>query len=105
MWANYNENNPNQKDTYDTYLSLFKSENISFSRPSVDDCEICLNYNDHMITFQCESYIQDAFSMMWNLVMQHQVKYRASREEYQNPLASESTCYAVDMQNVVLCRS
>ena len=34
--------------TYMTYDNVFRSENIGFSRPSVDDCERCMQYNDHI---------------------------------------------------------
>ena len=42
MYKNFSENN---KICYKTYCKVFKSENIGFSRPSQDECEICLSYN------------------------------------------------------------
>ena len=47
MYKNFSENKENNKICYKTYCNVFKSENIGFSRPSQDECEICLSYKDH----------------------------------------------------------
>ena len=43
MYKNFSENKENNKICYKTYCNVFKSENIGFSRPSQDDCEIYLS--------------------------------------------------------------
>ena len=40
MYKNFSENKENNKICYKTYCNIFKSENIGFSRPSQDKCEI-----------------------------------------------------------------
>ena len=48
IYKNFSENKENNKICYKTYCNVFKSENIVFSRPSQDECEICLSYKDHI---------------------------------------------------------
>ena len=48
MYKNFSENKENNKICYKTYCNVFKSENIGFSRPSQDECEIFLSCKDHI---------------------------------------------------------
>ena len=89
MYENFSEKNENNKVSYKTYCNVFKSENIGFSRPSQDECEICLSYKDHIkapghSTVQCEECIAHA---------KHKEKYTQARIEYQKPLPKEVVCF------------
>ena len=81
MWKNFNES-ANDHVGYATYLRIFKNENIGFSRPSVDECEICLWHNDHL-----NEKDNDAGSNKTH------EEYAASRIEYQKPLNADVTSY------------
>ena len=48
MCKNFSENKENNKIYDKVYCNVFKSENIGFSRPSPDECEICLSSKDHI---------------------------------------------------------
>ena len=45
MYKNFSENRENNKICLN---NVFKSENIGFSRPSQDECEICLSNKGHI---------------------------------------------------------
>ena len=82
MYKNFPENKENNKICYKTYCSVFKSENIGFSRPSQDECEICLSYKDHNKdsdhdSNQCVECITYAT---------HKVRSTQARIEYQKPI-------------------
>ena len=47
MYKNFSGNKENNKTYHKTYCNVFKSENIGFSRPLQDECEICISYKDH----------------------------------------------------------
>ena len=44
MYKNFSESKENNKK----YCNAFKSENVGFSRPSQDKCEICFSHKDHI---------------------------------------------------------
>ena len=50
MYKNLSENKENNKKFCNVNKcdNVFKSENIGFSQPSQEKCEICLNYKDHI---------------------------------------------------------
>ena len=81
MYKNFLENKENNKICYKTCCNVFKSENIGFSRLSLDEWEICLSckdlieYSDHDCD-QCEECIAYA---------KHKVRYSQAHIEYQNP--------------------
>ena len=82
MYKNFPENKENNKICYKTYCSVFKSENIGFSRPSQDECEICLSYKDQIKdsdhdSNQCVECITYAT---------HKVRSTQARIEYQKPI-------------------
>ena len=47
MWVDFAEKNP-AGGGYQIYFNVFQEVNIGFSRPSADDCEICLIYEEHI---------------------------------------------------------
>ena len=47
MWMDFAEKNP-AGGGYQIYFNVFQEEYIVFSRPSVDDCEICLMHEEHI---------------------------------------------------------
>ena len=55
MYKNFSENKENNKNCYKTYCNVFESENIGFSRPSQDKCEICLSYKNNIKDFDHDS--------------------------------------------------
>ena len=98
MYKNFSENKENNKICYKTYCNVFKSENIGFSRPSQDECEICLSYKDHIKdsdhdSNQCVECITYA---------KHKVRYTQARIEYQKPIPEEVVCLTADMQRVIV---
>ena len=48
MYKSFSENKGNNNICYKTYCNVFKSEDIGFSQPSQDECEICFSYKDHI---------------------------------------------------------
>ena len=98
MYKNFSENKENNKICYKTYCNVFKSENIGFSRPSQDGCEICLSYKDHIKdsdhdSDQCAKCIAYA---------KHKVRHTQARIEYQKPIPVEVVCFTADMQRVIV---
>ena len=94
MYKNLSENEENNKICYKIYCNVLKSENIVFSRPSQDECEICLSYKDHIRdpdhdSDQCAECIAHA---------KHRVRYTQVRIEYQKPITEEVACFIADMQ-------
>ena len=90
------ENKENNKICYKIYCNVFKSENIGFSRPSQDECEICLSYKDHSTdhsTDHCEECIAYA---------KHKERYTQARIQYQKPIPKEVVCFTADMQRVIV---
>ena len=84
MYKNFSENN---KICYKTYCNVFKSENIGFSRPSLDECEICLSYKDHIKDFdhnfdQCAECIAYA--------------------KHKKAVPEKVVCFTADMQSVIV---
>ena len=84
MYKNFSENN---KICYRTYCKVFKSENIGFSRPSRDECEICLSYKYHIKDFdhnfdQCAECIAYA--------------------KHKKPVPEKVVCFTADMQSVIV---
>ena len=98
MYKNFSENKENNQICYKAYCNVFKSENIGFSRPSQDECEICLSYKD-LIEYsdhdcdQCEECIAYA---------KHKVRYSQARVEHQKSIPEEVVCFTVDMQRVIV---
>ena len=81
IYKNFSENKENNEICHKKYCNVFKSENIAFSQPSQDKCEICLSYKDHIKdsdrdSDQCVECIVYA---------KHKVRYTQTRIEYQKP--------------------
>ena len=98
MYKNFSENKENNKICYKTYYSVFKSENIGFSRTSQDECEICLSYKDHIkgsdhVSDQCAECVACA---------KHKVRYTQARIEHRKPIPEEVVCFTADMQRVIV---
>ena len=51
MWDDYCDKHKDNPVSYITYFNYFKKENIGFSRPTVDGCEECLAYQNHISEF------------------------------------------------------
>ena len=98
MYKNFSENKENNKICYKTYCNVFKSENIGFSRPSQDECEICLSYKDHIKDSDHDS---DQYAECITYA-KHKVRYTQARIEYQKPIPEEVVCFTADMQRVVV---
>ena len=99
MYKNFSENKENNKICYKTYCNVFKSENIGFSRPSQDECEICLSYKDHIKDSDHDSN-QCAECIAYNA--KHKVRYTQAHIEYQKPISEEVACLTADMQIVIV---
>ena len=96
MYKNFSENKENNKICYKTYCNVFKYENIGFSRPSQDECEIYLSHKelikDHD-SDQCAECIAYA---------KHKVRYTQAHIEYQKPIPEELVSFTADMQRVIV---
>ena len=98
MYKNFSGNKDSNKICYKTYCKVFKSENIGFSRPSQDECEISLSYKNHIKDFdhdsdQCAECIAYA---------KHKVRSTQTRIECQKPIPEEVVCFTADMQRVIV---
>ena len=98
MYKNFSENKENNQICYKAYCNVFKSENIGFSRPSQDECEICLSQKDHIKdsdddSDQCAECIAQA---------KRKVRYTQARTEYQKPIPEKVACFTTDMQRVIV---
>jgi len=54
LWQDFKEKRGDDAVSYELYRRVFEQENIEFSHPSQDDCEICLSYNRH-----CKEQLSD----------------------------------------------
>ena len=98
MYKNFSGNKDSNKICYKTYCKVFNSENIGFSRPSQDECEISLSYKNHIKDFdhdsdQCAECIAYA---------KHKVRSTQARIECQKPIPEEVVCFTADMQRVIV---
>ena len=98
MLADYNSSS--SKKVYYSAYTVFKSENIGFSRPSVDDCEVFLQFNDHKATND-ENHNSDTCDICKQFKI-HKDKYTKARIEYNKPVNGETVCFTADMQKVVV---
>ena len=98
MYKNFPEKKENNKICYKAYCNVSKSENIGFSRPSQDECEICLSHKDHIKDSDHDSD-QRAECIAY---AKHKVRYTQARIEYQKPIPEEVVCFTADMQRVVV---
>ena len=89
-----------KKVSYSAYYTVFKSENIGFSRPSVDDCEVCLQFNDHKATNE-ENHNSDTCDICKQFKI-HKDKYTKARIGYNKPVNGDTVCFTADMQKVVV---
>ena len=98
MCKNFSENKENNKIYDKVYCNVSKSENIGFSRPSPDECEICLSSKDHIKdsdrdSDQCAEFI--AYT-------KHKEIYTQAHIEQQKPISEEVDCFTADMQRVIV---
>ena len=98
MYKNFSENKRSNKICYKTYCNVFKSDYIGFSRPSQDECGICLSYKDHIKdsdydSGECAECIAYA---------KHKVRYTQARIKYQKPIPVKVACFTADMQRVIV---
>ena len=98
MYKKFSENKENSKICYKTYCNVFNSENIGFSRPSQDKCEICLSYKDHIKDSDHDS---DQYAECITYA-KHKVRYTQARIEYQKPIPEKFVCFTADMQRVIV---
>ena len=98
MYKNFPEKKENNKICYKTYCNVSKSENIGFSRPSQDECEICLSHKDHINDSDHDSD-QRAECIAY---AKHKVRYTQARIEYQKPIPEKVVCFTADMQRVIV---
>ena len=82
IYKNFSEKKENNKICYKTYCNVFKSEKIGFSRPSQDECEICLSYKNHIKDSDHDSDQCAEFTVY----AKHKVRYTQARIEYQKPI-------------------
>ena len=101
MLENYNKKHLEMDQvSYTTYFSVFQQENIGFSRPSVDDCSICLSHDAHI---EDDDHNNSTDCVDCENFKRHQIKYREAREEYQNKEETADTKVLVsDMQKVLV---
>ena len=78
MWIDFADKNPDG-DGYQIYFIVFQEENIVFSRPSVDDCEICLMYEDHI---NGEDMNEDVLMLYWDKKLMFGMEKRVTISVY-----------------------
>ena len=86
---------------YVPYDNVFQSENIGFSHPSVDDCERCVQYNDHINEINGAPHDPSICVICINH-FKHKEKYDQARIEYQKPKEPHIPHFTVDMQKVLV---
>ena len=87
--------------SYQLYAQVFREENIGFSRPRQDDCDLCQNYKrhnelDNHDSEQCE--LCKKATLHLKKAEEARTEYRKDKEE-EDPTAST---FAADMQKVIL---
>ena len=85
---------------YMTYDNVFPSENIGFSRPSVDDCERYVQYNGHINDVNGAPHDPSICVICINHFKQE--KYDQARREYQKPKEPHIPHFTADMQKVLV---
>ena len=98
MYKNFLQNKENKMSAYRTYWNAFQTENMGFSRPTLDECEDCLSYKNHLVSSDHDSN-NCAECIAYTI---HGEKYTQARIEYQNPIPDKVLCFTADMQRVVV---
>ena len=101
MYKNFSENKENNKNCYKTYCNVFESENIGFSRPSQDKCEICLSYKNNIKDFdhdsdQCAECIAYAKKQSKVLKLVLNTKSPSQRKLFVFPLICKELLYSLN---------
>ena len=78
-------------------------EIIGFSRPSVDDCEVCQQFNDHKATND-ENHNSDTCDIckQFKIHKDKYTKYTKARIEYNKPVNGDTVFFTANMQKVVV---
>ena len=88
------------KFLYGVLYNVFKRENNDFSRPSVDDCEVCLRFNDH-VKENSENHNSDNCEVCIGF-KKHKEKYTLGRMEYQKPVSNDTVYFTAEMPKVIV---
>ena len=71
---------------------------MGFSRPTLDECEDCLGYKNHLVSSDHDSN-NCAECIAYAI---HKEKHTQARIEYQNAIPDKVLCFTADMQRVVV---
>ena len=99
MWKDFQEKH-NIPVSYELYRQTFYSENISFSQPQQDECEICCSFNRHS-----KEVLPDHDAEICDICCSsktHLERARLARHEYQKPISAGDKVFTADMQKIIL---
>ena len=105
MYKKYQEIYGESSASFETYRKVFDTENIGFSLPSAEECEICLEFQNHTKD-SVHPPDDSAHCDICTKFPEHQKKYREARQEYQKEEESSRkegfSIYTADMMKVFL---
>ena len=99
MWKDFQD----MKDvsvSYELYRQVFDSENISFSQPQQDECEICCSFNRHAKEVLPEHDAAVCDICCYSKAQSERA--RLARHEYQKPVSGDGKVFTADMQKIIL---
>ena len=86
--------------SYERYRRVFESENIGFGKPSQDECDVCLSYNQHSSDSSTDHNAETC--LICTNAKAHLERARKARSEYSKDDSSGSKIYTADMQKIIL---
>lgn len=110
MWKDYLEKNNQHKVSYETYRKAFEEENIGFSTPNADECQLCRKYDSHnCMKNNTDEMNSNHAEIICEICRDHELHkkyYTEAREAYCRDKAenwdSNVEICAVDMQKVLI---
>ena len=83
MWRDFNfKNHP---ISYETYKTVFEQQRITFGQPSEDECEICLQFEQHKKEFETENHTEQDCPTCTTAI-NHQQRAEQARNEHNKPI-------------------
>lgn len=105
MWEDYKSKHGDI--SYIVYQRVFQSENISFGKPSQDDCDVCEKYKTHCKAMNPDEAHDVDVCERCKVGRDHEEKAKAARTHYREDRdgaadAENTSIFTVDMQKVIL---